>query len=45
MTTEIIPILCNEKNMANYAYIIADKQNSKTFILDAAEANPILREL
>lgn len=45
MTTEIIPILCNEKNMANYAYLIADKQNSQTIIIDAAEANPILHEL
>ncbi len=45
MTSEIIPILCNEKNMANYAYLIADTQTSETIIIDAAEANPILQEL
>ena len=45
MTIEIIPILCNEKNMANYAYLITTPHTSETIIIDAAEANPILQEL
>lgn len=45
MTTIITPVLCNEKNMANYAYII-NKENSKNaIIIDAAEEKPILNYL
>ncbi len=45
MTHEIIPILCNEKKMANYAYLITTPKTSQTIIIDAAEANPIIQEL
>ena len=43
MSVCIIPVFCNEKNMANYAYII--KSASATIIIDAAEENPIIKEL
>ena len=45
MDIQIIPVLCNEKNMANYAYILHDKTNNQTLIIDAAEANPIIKKL
>ena len=45
MTHQIIPILCNEKHMANYAYLITTDNSTDTIIIDAAEANPILAEL
>lgn len=45
MNTELIPVLCNEKNMANYAYVLIDKQSSQTIIIDAAEPNPIICKL
>ena len=41
MNIQIFPVLCNEKNMANYAYILHDKTTNQTIIIDAAEANPI----
>jgi hydroxyacylglutathione hydrolase len=45
MTITITPVLCNEKNMANYAYII-NKENSKNaIIIDAAEEKTILAYL
>lgn len=43
MNINIIPVFCNEKNMANYAYIIKSPQT--TVIIDAAEPNPIIKEL
>lgn len=43
MTTQIIPVFCNEKNMANYAYII--NSPNTTIIIDAAEAKPIIDKL
>lgn len=43
MSIRITPVFCNEKNMANYAYII--KSPNATVIIDAAEANPIIKEL
>ena len=45
MDIQIIPVLCNEKNMANYAYILHDKSDNQTIIIDAAEANPIIKKL
>ncbi len=45
MDIQIYPVLCNEKNMANYAYILHDKTNNQTIIIDAAEANPIIQKL
>lgn len=42
---KIFPVLCNEKNMANYAYILHDKADNQTLIIDAAEANPIIKKL
>jgi hydroxyacylglutathione hydrolase len=42
---QIIPVLCNEKNMANYSYILHNKKNNLTIIIDAAEANPIIKKL
>jgi len=43
MTVRIIPVFCNEKNMANYAYILTTPNT--TIIIDAAEATPIINEL
>lgn len=43
MTTQIIPVFCNEKNMANYAYIVHNADT--TIIIDAAEAQPIIDKL
>ena len=45
MSIEIIPILCNEKNMANYSYIIKPQNSNKVIIIDAAETNPIISVL
>ena len=45
MTTIITPVLCNEKNMANYAYIINKENSKKAIIIDAAEERPILNYL
>ena len=45
MSLNIIPVLCDEKNMKNYAYIIHSPITSTTIIIDAAEANPILKKL
>lgn len=45
MTTKIIPVFCNEKNMANYAYILVDETTNFSIIIDAAEANPIIKKL
>ncbi|MCM1322770.1 MAG: hydroxyacylglutathione hydrolase family protein [Acetobacter sp.] len=45
MTPKIIPVFCNEKNMANYAYIITDEKSQLTIIIDAAETQPILNKL
>lgn len=42
---EIIPVLCNEKGMMNYSYILHNKENNITIIVDAAEANPIIQKL
>lgn len=44
-TIEIIPILCNEKNMANYSYILHNKKTNLTLIVDAAEARPVIQKL
>lgn len=45
MNLEIIPILCNEKNMANYAYLIKHPSSNQTIIVDAAETKPIINAL
>ena len=45
MKINIIPVLCNEKNMQNYAYIIHYENSKNAIIIDAAEANPILKKL
>lgn len=45
MTSEIIPVFCNEKEMANYAYIIKDTASDAAIIIDAAEPTPIIAEL
>lgn len=45
MSLKIIPVFCNEKNMANYAYILHDKEADITIIIDAAESAPIIRKL
>ena len=42
MTTEIIPVFCNEKNMANYAYLIKSAKDNHVIIIDAAELQPII---
>ncbi|MBR5598948.1 MAG: MBL fold metallo-hydrolase [Alphaproteobacteria bacterium] len=45
MTAKIYPVFCNQKNMANYAYIINPTNTNKAIIIDAAEAKPILTML
>ncbi len=45
MSLNIIPVLCDEKNMKNYAYILHSPITSTTIVIDAAEANPILNKL
>lgn len=45
MNAEIIPIFCNDSNMANYAYLIKEPQSSNCVIIDAAETRPILETL
>ena len=42
---KIFPVLCNEKNMANYAYILHDKADNQTLIIDAAEANMLKEQV
>lgn len=41
MSHNIIPVFCNEKNMANYAYIIKEQTTNAAIIVDAAEEAPI----
>jgi len=45
MNTKIIPIFCNDNNMANYAYLITEENSQNCIIIDAAEARPIIAEL
>ena len=45
MNLKIIPVLCDEKNMKNYAYIIHSEKTNTTIIIDCAEANPIIQKL
>lgn len=45
MAIKIIPVFCNEKNMANYAYILTDEATRQTIIIDAAETTPIIQKL
>lgn len=45
MAIKIIPVFCNEKNMANYAYILTDEITRHTIIIDAAETTPIIEKL
>ena len=45
MRYEIIPVLCNEKNMANYAYIVHNREDGMSIVIDAAEANPTIAAL
>lgn len=44
MSLNLIPVLCNQKNMANYAYILHNN-NGDTIVIDAAETEPILNKL
>ncbi len=43
--TTIYPVFCNQKNMANYAYIINPTSTNKAIIVDAAEFTPIKEAL
>lgn len=43
MSIDVIPVFCNEKNMANYAYIVTTNQT--TILIDAAESSPIITKL
>lgn len=45
MTYKITPVLCNEKNMANYAYILTNQKTNQTIVIDAAETTPVLTKL
>lgn len=45
MNLEIIPVFCNEKNMANYAYLVKEPSSNQVIIVDAAETKPILQAL
>ena len=41
---EIIPILCRAGTMDNYAYLLIDKNTGTGAVLDASEAEPIVKE-
>ena len=41
----IYPVFCNQKNMANYSYIINPINTDQAIIIDAAEATPIIDAL
>lgn len=43
MSLMIKPILCRAGVMDNYAYIITDSSTSKTAVIDASEAAPIIK--
>jgi hydroxyacylglutathione hydrolase len=45
MTLTITPVLCNEKNMQNNAYILSSDTTSDVIIIDAAEFSPIEAKL
>lgn len=45
MTPQIIPVFCNENNMANYAYLIHLPNSKECIIIDASEAKPIINKL
>ena len=45
MTYKLIPVFCNEKNMANYAYILTNETTNQTLVIDAAETAPLLAKL
>lgn len=45
MSLNLTPVFCNEKHMANYAYILHDSQTNEAAIIDAAESRPILQKL
>ena len=45
MSIEIIPVFCNDSNMANYAYIVKETQSSECIIIDAAEPRPLMTKL
>ncbi len=45
MNLDITPVLCNEKHMANYAYILHDKTTNISAVIDAAETRPVLQKL
>jgi len=45
MSVKVIPVLCDEKNMANYAYLIKPDSSNQVIIIDAAETKPILNSL
>ena len=45
MITNITPVLCNQKKMANYAYILHNSSSSNAIIIDAAEEQPITQAL
>lgn len=45
MKYEVTPVLCNEKNMANYSYIVHTPNRETTIVVDAAEANPTIAAL
>lgn len=44
MSLNLIPVLCNQKNMENYAYILHDDIGN-TIIIDAAEPEPVISKL
>lgn len=43
MSLKVIPILCNAGFMNNYAYLLIDEASSKSAIIDASEAKPIIK--
>ncbi len=44
MNLNLIPVLCNQKNMENYAYILHDDIGS-SIVIDAAETEPVVSRL
>ena len=43
MSLQIEPILCRPNTMDNYAYLLTDTQTEESAIIDASEAEPIIR--
>lgn len=44
MSLQINPVLCRAGTMNNYAYILVDTQNAVSAVVDASEADPVIKK-